>query len=807
MRQGSPFYKREISFGARRRRRRGVAVGCDRRPSRSSKSRGGRRRREAEGVPADAERRARADDASARRAGRRRAGRSRARAQLPRKKTVARTSRVAAEHDSALGRSTTSRGDVRPADEPSTTSRSRSRRAPPTTHVHARRAASRTADRERRSTSHGRGARSRGRGSSRHERRAARPTTSRGRARRDDRACRHEVPPRSSTEKSRHRRRRRAGERSRRATVASARAAEGAEAKRPRRQGRKIVGLKIGASQLAAAVVTETEAGHELVELARRPLEPGIVVDGEVRDAEALAHALKAFFDEQKLPKTDVRIGLSSNRIGVRTFDIAGDRGRGRFDNAVRFKAHEVLPVALHRVGARLSRARGARRRDGRVDSPHPARRRTARPGRAVRRGRERAGLKLAGDRSRGARPAARVRRAAPGVATPPTTRRRSSSRSGTRRRRCSSPAAAPASSRASSTGAGRAPGGDRAGARRPPGRGRDDPPAPLADRAQAASRARRGSPRGARGGPAAADTVRSRARQLAPVLPDPARVARNRRDRDHRRHVAARRPRRGAPPDDRCQRHASAIRSQRVAARHGVDPGFEASIGSLAVPIGLAIDDDPMRSVNLMPRERHRRRAAARPKLTRRSSLSRRCPARRARVPLLPGARQGRRSPGAARAVAVELAALPQPTGAADRHRARGDAGRAGHGCRAGARRPGSPGTACFATSSRVLPENVWLTSSRRRCRPRRDDPRRRSSRPAAARRARSAGCSHPTGVTIDGHTYSQPDVARLLARLARFPSLTNVQLQSTTSPDRRAQDRRPIHDPRRPARDRRCA
>ncbi len=117
---------------------------------------------------------------------------------------------------------------------------------------------------------------------------------------------------------------------------------------RAARSGRKIVGLKIGASQLAAAVVSESEGRHELLELARTALEPGIVVDGEVRDAPALVKALRSFFDENNLPKRDVRIGLASNRIGVRTFEMSGIEDDERFDNAVRFKAHEVLPVAVH---------------------------------------------------------------------------------------------------------------------------------------------------------------------------------------------------------------------------------------------------------------------------------------------------------------------------------------------------------------------------------------------------------------------------------------------------------------------------
>ena len=130
-------------------------------------------------------------------------------------------------------------------------------------------------------------------------------------------------------------------------------ASDRASARRRRRpsaraaRARKVVGLKIGASQLAAAVVTETDRGHELLGLARRPLAAGIVVDGEVRDEGALANAVRSFFDDEKLPKGDVRIGLSSNRIGVRTLDIDGVEDESRFDNAVRFKAHEVLPVAL----------------------------------------------------------------------------------------------------------------------------------------------------------------------------------------------------------------------------------------------------------------------------------------------------------------------------------------------------------------------------------------------------------------------------------------------------------------------------
>jgi type IV pilus assembly protein PilM len=121
---------------------------------------------------------------------------------------------------------------------------------------------------------------------------------------------------------------------------------------RPRRQvavgrrGKKLVGLKIGASQLAAARVVNN-GQPELVQIAREPIEPGIVVGGELREPDALAEALKHFFRVNKLPRQGVRLGIASNRIGVRIFDIVGIEDEKQLNNAVRFRAQEALPIPL----------------------------------------------------------------------------------------------------------------------------------------------------------------------------------------------------------------------------------------------------------------------------------------------------------------------------------------------------------------------------------------------------------------------------------------------------------------------------
>jgi type IV pilus assembly protein PilM len=118
------------------------------------------------------------------------------------------------------------------------------------------------------------------------------------------------------------------------------------KAARGSRGAKRITGLKVGASQLAAARVANNGSA-ELLQIARTPLEPGIVVGGELRDPDALAEALKEFFSANNLPKKGVRLGIANNRIGVRTFDIAGIDDEKQLANAIRFRAQEALPIPI----------------------------------------------------------------------------------------------------------------------------------------------------------------------------------------------------------------------------------------------------------------------------------------------------------------------------------------------------------------------------------------------------------------------------------------------------------------------------
>jgi type IV pilus assembly protein PilM len=109
----------------------------------------------------------------------------------------------------------------------------------------------------------------------------------------------------------------------------------------------ELVGLKVGASQLAAAKVVNNGGVPRVTQVARADLEPGIVVSGEVRDVEALARALDAFFTTYRLPRKGIRVGIGTNRIGVQAVEINGVADERQLANAVRFRAYEAFAIPM----------------------------------------------------------------------------------------------------------------------------------------------------------------------------------------------------------------------------------------------------------------------------------------------------------------------------------------------------------------------------------------------------------------------------------------------------------------------------
>jgi type IV pilus assembly protein PilM len=107
-----------------------------------------------------------------------------------------------------------------------------------------------------------------------------------------------------------------------------------------------VVGLKIGATGIRAAHVINN-GGKQLVSTAYMPLPAGVVDGGEVRDPSALGQALSTFFASNGLPRKGVRLGLSNSRIGVRVIEVSGVDDEKQLQNAVGYRAYEMLSVPV----------------------------------------------------------------------------------------------------------------------------------------------------------------------------------------------------------------------------------------------------------------------------------------------------------------------------------------------------------------------------------------------------------------------------------------------------------------------------
>jgi len=106
-----------------------------------------------------------------------------------------------------------------------------------------------------------------------------------------------------------------------------------------------IVGLDIEAGSIAATEI-QANGSVRITASAIGPLDVGTFQEGEVRDADRLAAALKGLFAEYKLSKR-VRLGVGNQRVVVRTVRLPAIEDPKEMAAAVRFQAQEQMPMPL----------------------------------------------------------------------------------------------------------------------------------------------------------------------------------------------------------------------------------------------------------------------------------------------------------------------------------------------------------------------------------------------------------------------------------------------------------------------------
>src|SRR3954451_8042827 len=109
---------------------------------------------------------------------------------------------------------------------------------------------------------------------------------------------------------------------------------------------KNLVGVDIDPSGITVAQVAVN--GRINVEAAAfAPLEPGVVRDGEVVDAEAVSEALRTLFRDNKRLGKKVRVGVANQKIVVRPLELPYLSDPKELEAAVRFHAHDQLPMPI----------------------------------------------------------------------------------------------------------------------------------------------------------------------------------------------------------------------------------------------------------------------------------------------------------------------------------------------------------------------------------------------------------------------------------------------------------------------------
>ncbi|MCB0879127.1 MAG: type IV pilus assembly protein PilM [Thermoleophilia bacterium] len=108
------------------------------------------------------------------------------------------------------------------------------------------------------------------------------------------------------------------------------------------------VGLDITATSLVAVSLKRKGKAYGIVTRAESPLAPGIVVDGEVSDADALGAAIKAFWAEHGIKDKTVSVGVANQRCITRVIEkVRIKGGRKQLREALSFDVAEHLPIPL----------------------------------------------------------------------------------------------------------------------------------------------------------------------------------------------------------------------------------------------------------------------------------------------------------------------------------------------------------------------------------------------------------------------------------------------------------------------------
>jgi len=107
------------------------------------------------------------------------------------------------------------------------------------------------------------------------------------------------------------------------------------------------VGLDITTNALVAVSLRRKGKGYGIARRVESPLAPGIVIDGEVHDSDALGAAIKTFWAEHDIKDKTVSIGVANQRCITRMVEMTRIKNKKQLREALSFEVADNLPIPL----------------------------------------------------------------------------------------------------------------------------------------------------------------------------------------------------------------------------------------------------------------------------------------------------------------------------------------------------------------------------------------------------------------------------------------------------------------------------
>lgn len=112
---------------------------------------------------------------------------------------------------------------------------------------------------------------------------------------------------------------------------------------------KQLVGLDIGTSSVKVFQLKDSGGGYQLIHAAMKPLDPEIIVDGTIMDAERVISTIRDIFLENNISCKDVALSVSGISVIVKKINLP-EMTVEELDESIQWEAEQYIPFDIEDV-------------------------------------------------------------------------------------------------------------------------------------------------------------------------------------------------------------------------------------------------------------------------------------------------------------------------------------------------------------------------------------------------------------------------------------------------------------------------